>query len=80
MVEHKSSLCACLPSEPSHIPELLLDTAVPLSEEAPDGPAAPRPQYLPEDLKDLQGQAGESPAIIDTILVESKWQGSDLLL
>lgn len=63
MVEHKSSLCACLPSEPSHIPELLLDTAVPLSEEAPDGPAASRPQDLPEDLGDLQGQAGESPAI-----------------
>lgn len=60
MVEHKRSLCACLPPEPGHIPELLLDTAVPLSEEAPGGPAAPRPQDLPEDLMDLQGQAGES--------------------
>ncbi|XP_078118121.1 centriole and centriolar satellite protein ofd1 isoform X1 [Sander vitreus] len=44
-------------SEPGHIPELLLDTAVPLSEEAPDGPAVPRPQDLPEDPIDLQGQA-----------------------
>lgn len=60
IVKHKRSLCACLPPEPSHIPELLLDTAVPLSEEAPDGPAAPRPPDLPEDPVDLQGQAGES--------------------
>ncbi|XP_074515244.1 centriole and centriolar satellite protein ofd1 isoform X1 [Sebastes fasciatus] len=44
-------------SEPGHIPELLLDTAVPLSEEAPDGPAVPRPQDLPEDPIDSQGQA-----------------------
>uniref|UniRef100_UPI0037E94FEE centriole and centriolar satellite protein ofd1 n=1 Tax=Semicossyphus pulcher TaxID=241346 RepID=UPI0037E94FEE len=44
-------------SEPGHIPELLPDTAVPHSEEAPDGPAVPRPQDLPEDLNDLQGQA-----------------------
>ncbi|XP_073329085.1 centriole and centriolar satellite protein ofd1 isoform X2 [Pagrus major] len=44
-------------SEPGHIPELLLDTAVPLSEEAPDGPAVPRPPDLPEDPVDLQGQA-----------------------
>ncbi|TKS67130.1 Oral-facial-digital syndrome 1 protein -like protein [Collichthys lucidus] len=43
--------------EPSHIPELLLDTAVPLSAEAPDGPAVPRPPDLPEDPVDLQGQA-----------------------
>lgn len=38
--------------EQSHIPELLLDTAVPLSEEAPEGPAVPRlqsPQDLHED-------------------------------
>ncbi|XP_029385879.1 centriole and centriolar satellite protein ofd1 isoform X2 [Echeneis naucrates] len=44
-------------SEPGHIPELLLDTAVPLTEEAPDGPAVPHPQDLPEDPIDLQGQA-----------------------
>ncbi|CAK6953986.1 centriole and centriolar satellite protein ofd1 [Scomber scombrus] len=46
--------------EPGHIPELLLDTAVPLSEEAPDGPTVPRPQTpqdLPEALIDAQGQA-----------------------
>ncbi|KAI3356275.1 hypothetical protein L3Q82_017524, partial [Scortum barcoo] len=43
-------------SEPGHIPELLLDTAVPLSEEAPDGPTVPRPQDLPEDPIDLQGK------------------------
>ncbi|XP_068428160.1 centriole and centriolar satellite protein ofd1 [Clinocottus analis] len=44
-------------SEPDHIPELLLDTAIPLYEEAPDSPAVPRPQDLPEDPMDLQGQA-----------------------
>ncbi|XP_056282586.1 centriole and centriolar satellite protein ofd1 isoform X2 [Pseudoliparis swirei] len=42
-------------SEPGHIPELLLDTAIPLCEEAPDSPAVPRPQDLPEDPMDLQG-------------------------
>ncbi|XP_074550485.1 centriole and centriolar satellite protein ofd1 [Halichoeres trimaculatus] len=45
-------------TEPGHIPELLPDTVVPLSEEAPDSPAVPRPQDLPEDPKDSQGQAG----------------------
>ena len=60
MVQHKRSLCACLPPEPGHIPELLLDTAVPLTEEAPDGPAVPRPRDLPEDPMDSQGPAGES--------------------
>ncbi|CAJ1079492.1 oral-facial-digital syndrome 1 protein [Xyrichtys novacula] len=45
-------------TEPGHIPELLPDTVVPLSEEAPDGPAVPRPQDLPEDPKDSQGQGG----------------------
>ncbi|XP_034430469.1 oral-facial-digital syndrome 1 protein homolog isoform X2 [Hippoglossus hippoglossus] len=44
-------------SEPGHIPELLLDTAVPLTEEAPDGPAVPRPRDLPEDPMDSQGPA-----------------------
>ncbi|KAM6954774.1 centriole and centriolar satellite protein ofd1 [Lycodopsis pacificus] len=44
-------------SETGHIPELLLDTAIPLCEEAPDSPAVPRPQDLPEDPMDLQGQA-----------------------
>lgn len=57
IVGHKRSLCACLPPEPGHIPELLLDTAVPLSEEAPAGP---HPQDLPKDLIDSQGQTGES--------------------
>ncbi|XP_067117800.1 centriole and centriolar satellite protein ofd1 isoform X4 [Osmerus mordax] len=39
--------------EPSHIPELLLDTAIPLSEEAPDGPSAPLPQApLPQAPRD----------------------------
>ncbi|KAM6934177.1 centriole and centriolar satellite protein ofd1 [Xenentodon cancila] len=47
-------------SEPGHIPELLLDTAVPLSEEAPDRPAAPHSQDLPENPKDFQGLTGES--------------------
>ncbi|XP_077946510.1 centriole and centriolar satellite protein ofd1 isoform X2 [Gasterosteus aculeatus] len=44
-------------SEPGHIPELLLDTAIPLCVEAPDSPAVPRPLDLPEDPMDLQGQA-----------------------
>ncbi|KAM4559449.1 centriole and centriolar satellite protein ofd1 isoform 2-T2 [Odontesthes bonariensis] len=47
-------------SEPSHIPELLLDTAVPLSEEPPDGPVASHPQDLPEHPTDLRGQPDES--------------------
>ncbi|PWA31184.1 hypothetical protein CCH79_00002706 [Gambusia affinis] len=42
--------------EPGHIPELLLDTAVPLSEEAPKGPASPQPQDLPEDPADSHSQ------------------------
>ncbi|KAM9709867.1 centriole and centriolar satellite protein ofd1 isoform 1-T1 [Menidia menidia] len=49
-------------SEPSHIPQLLLDTAVPLSEEAPDGPATSRPQDLPEDPTGLRGQ----PEVLQT--------------
>lgn len=69
MVQHKRSLCACLPPEPGHIPELLLDTAVPLTVEAPDGPAVPRPQDLPEDPTDLQGQAGE--CLVPALLMHS---------
>ncbi|XP_043988315.1 oral-facial-digital syndrome 1 protein homolog [Gambusia affinis] len=42
--------------EPGHIPELLLDTAVPLSEEAPKGPTSPQPQDLPEDPADSHSQ------------------------
>lgn len=61
MARHKRSLCARLPPEPGHIPELLLDTAVPLSEEAPIGPAAPRPPDLPEDPIDMSTQPGELP-------------------
>ncbi|XP_065818471.1 centriole and centriolar satellite protein ofd1 isoform X2 [Labrus bergylta] len=55
-------------SEPSHIPELLPDTAVPLSEEAPDGPAVSHPQDLPEDPKDSQGLA------VTETSVESAWE------
>uniref|UniRef100_A0A1A8GCV1 Oral-facial-digital syndrome 1 n=1 Tax=Nothobranchius korthausae TaxID=1143690 RepID=A0A1A8GCV1_9TELE len=47
-------------SEPGHIPKLLLDTAVPLPEEAPDGPSTPHPQDLPEDPADAHGQAGDA--------------------
>lgn len=42
--------------EPGHIPELLLDTAVPLSEAAPEGPTTPQPQDLPEDPTNLHSQ------------------------
>ncbi|XP_023271636.1 oral-facial-digital syndrome 1 protein isoform X2 [Seriola lalandi dorsalis] len=67
-------------SEPGHIPELLLDTAVPLTEEAPDGPAVPRPRDLPEDPIDLQGQAevpqtsGESAREEDEEDEEQRWE------
>ncbi|XP_022046508.1 centriole and centriolar satellite protein ofd1 isoform X2 [Acanthochromis polyacanthus] len=66
-------------SEPGHIPELLLDTAVPLSEEAPDGPAAPHPQDLPEDPVDLQGQAvpqssGETARVEEEEDEEQRWE------
>lgn len=66
-------------SEPGHIPELLLDTAVPLTEEAPDGPAVPRPQDLPEDPMDLQGQpvpgsAGESVREEDEEVEVQRWE------
>ncbi|XP_061697508.1 centriole and centriolar satellite protein ofd1 isoform X2 [Syngnathoides biaculeatus] len=50
--------------EPGHIPELLLDTAIPLSSsEAPGGPSAPRPQAprdLPEPAADSRGRAEPS--------------------
>ncbi|KAK9537702.1 hypothetical protein VZT92_005292 [Zoarces viviparus] len=52
-------------SETGHIPELLLDTAIPLCEEAPDSPAVPRPQDLPEDPMDLQGQAEVPQASVE---------------
>ncbi|XP_068560942.1 centriole and centriolar satellite protein ofd1 isoform X2 [Cebidichthys violaceus] len=67
-------------SEPSHIPELLLDTAIPLCEEAPDSPAVPRPQDLPEDPMDLQGQAevpqasGECARDEDEEDEEQRWE------
>ncbi|XP_034549252.1 oral-facial-digital syndrome 1 protein homolog [Notolabrus celidotus] len=53
-------------TEPGHIPELLPDTVVPLSEEAPDGPAVPRPQDLPEDPEDSQGQAGVQQTLVES--------------
>ncbi|KAK2839866.1 hypothetical protein Q5P01_013606 [Channa striata] len=66
-------------SEPGHIPELLLDTAIPLSEEAPERPAALRPQDLPEDPIDLQGQT--VPVTLDETAVnedeedeEQQWE------
>lgn len=59
MVKHKRSLCLCLSPEPSHIPELLLDTAVSLSEEAPVRPTVPHSPDPPEDPLDLEGRAGE---------------------
>ncbi|KAF3694792.1 Oral-facial-digital syndrome 1 protein -like protein [Channa argus] len=64
-------------SEPGHIPELLLDTAIPLSEEAPERPAAPHPQDLPEDPIDLQGQAatlGETAVNEDEEDEEQMWE------
>ncbi|KAF7665428.1 hypothetical protein LDENG_00143600 [Lucifuga dentata] len=69
--------------EPSHIPELLLDTAVPLSEEAPDSPAEPHPQTpwdIPDASIDIQGQAevqqtsGESAKENDEEDGKLKWE------
>lgn len=70
MVEHKGLLCVRLPSEPGHIPELLLDTAVPLSEEAPDATPSPLTRDLPEDPINLHDQEGESfvPTAVAMIL------------
>ncbi|XP_046902172.1 oral-facial-digital syndrome 1 protein homolog isoform X3 [Hypomesus transpacificus] len=49
--------------EPSHIPEPVLDTAIPLAEEAPDGPSAPLPQaplpQAPRDPPETQTQTEE---------------------
>lgn len=59
IVQHKRSLCLCVSPEPSYIPELLLDTAVSLSEEAPVRPTVPHSPDPPEDLLDLEGQTGE---------------------
>ncbi|XP_019945416.2 centriole and centriolar satellite protein ofd1 isoform X1 [Paralichthys olivaceus] len=67
-------------SEPGHIPELLLDTAVPLTEEAPDGPAVPRPQDLPEDPMDSQHPAevpqttGDTAREEDDEAEEQRWE------
>lgn len=60
--------------EPSHIPELLLDTAVPLTAGAPDGPDVPRPQDLPEDLAVSENQAGEWLAPCPPPQNDLKWQ------
>ncbi|XP_061579392.1 centriole and centriolar satellite protein ofd1 isoform X2 [Cololabis saira] len=70
-------------SEPGHIPELLLDTAVPLSEEAPDRPAAPHSQDLPENPGDFQGltgslevsqTSGESAGAEEEVDDEERWE------
>lgn len=50
--------------EPGRIPELLLDTAAPLSEDAPDSPAAPpapAPGDLPETRAEARGDVQQSP-------------------
>nr|XP_057938230.1 centriole and centriolar satellite protein ofd1 isoform X2 [Doryrhamphus excisus] len=62
--------------EPGHIPELLLDTAIPLSEEAPGGPSVRRlqaPRDLPEDPTNSQGQA-EAPQISEEEDKEQRWE------
>ncbi|XP_058469178.1 centriole and centriolar satellite protein ofd1 isoform X2 [Solea solea] len=59
-------------SEPGHIPELLLDTAIPLTEEAPDGPTVPHSQDLPEDPTDLQDQADVSQTTGGSVSEEDK--------
>ncbi|KAM9341990.1 centriole and centriolar satellite protein ofd1 isoform 2-T2 [Pholidichthys leucotaenia] len=64
-------------AEPSHIPELLLDTAVPLSKEASEGPDAPHPQDLPEDLHGNVGvtqTSGESARVEEEEEEEQSWE------
>lgn len=63
----KDLFVQCLPPEPGHIPELLLDTAVPLSEAAPEGPTTPQPQDLPEDPTNLHSQPGEPTRPVMTL-------------
>ncbi|TNN04262.1 hypothetical protein fugu_001291 [Takifugu bimaculatus] len=68
-----------LSSEPSYIPELLLDTAVSLSEEAPVRPTVPHSPDPPEDPLDLEGQTeaaqtpGEATRGADEEAEEQKW-------
>ncbi|XP_027879821.1 centriole and centriolar satellite protein ofd1 isoform X3 [Xiphophorus couchianus] len=58
--------------EPGHIPELLLDTAVPFSEEAPEGPATPQPQDLPEDPADSHSQPDVQETSGDSVKKEEE--------
>ncbi|RVE57921.1 hypothetical protein OJAV_G00204060 [Oryzias javanicus] len=69
--------------ESSHIPELLLDTAGPLSEKAPDGPSTPHPQDLPEDRGDSEAPegspntpqtSGESVRVQEEDVEEQRWE------
>ncbi|XP_061142797.1 centriole and centriolar satellite protein ofd1 isoform X2 [Syngnathus typhle] len=69
--------------EPGYIPELLLDTAVPLSSsEAPGGPTVPRPQSpmdLPVAATDSRGrvessQISTAPEIEDKEDREQRWE------
>lgn len=73
MVLHNRPLCACLPLESSHIPELLLDTAGSHSEKAPDGPSTAHPQDLPEDPGDSEAREGEFLPVITHILLTSNY-------
>ncbi|XP_077583907.1 centriole and centriolar satellite protein ofd1 isoform X2 [Stigmatopora nigra] len=68
---HVEDLAGISP-EPGHIPELLLDTAVPLSSsEAPGGPSIPCPQDLPE--ADSPGQAA-SQILTSIEDEEQRWE------
>ncbi|KAM4561746.1 centriole and centriolar satellite protein ofd1 [Fundulus diaphanus] len=58
--------------EPGHIPELLLDTAVPLSEEAHERPGTPQPQDLTEDPEDVPGQPDVHEASGDSVKEEEE--------
>ncbi|XP_019750920.1 centriole and centriolar satellite protein ofd1 isoform X2 [Hippocampus comes] len=60
--------------EPGHIPELLLDTAVPLySSEAPGGPSVPCPQ----SPRDLPEAAAESRGQIESLQISTASEGED---
>lgn len=75
-MKHKRSLCLCVSPEPSYIPELLLDTAVSLSEEAPVRPTVPHSPDPPEDPLDLEGQTGE-PLVAMLFMQSFRWPMTD---
>ncbi|KAM8857748.1 centriole and centriolar satellite protein ofd1 isoform 2-T2 [Synchiropus picturatus] len=59
--------------EAGHIPELLLDTGVPLSKQAPDGPSVPLPQTPPRDVR-VHSPSSEEPPRHSPEDEEARWE------